>query len=611
MRIVLINWMFILLTSYSMGYAVLRALLWAFGVPSKVESGNSINQEKYIRMLPAPNVLILFLGLAFVTAYAEIWSLFVGVATWADYVLIIFAMIVMLFNSKFIGKVMTTDSKFKLLIYVVLVGLFAYGTSRGYMHYDTNLYHAQAIRWIEEFGVVPGLANLQSRFGYNSSEFALNALYSWRWYLGQSLHTTAGFFGLISSFLLVDITHIWKKKDAVGKRIINIRLSDYVRLGLLFYLGIIYSEMISPASDYYAQLLIFDILIMWLDIDALSKEESEFFDRKRVTEYKAILCIILVYAITIKLSIGLLVLLALIPGIEWCKGKKWREIAVCIISGLVISVPYFVRNYIISGWILCPSTMLSFGSPDWQLPKGEAQYDAREIGMWGRGIRRAEDWANVTAFNWIKGWFAGLELLEKMWVLGTLVAIIVVIIYVVVNIIELLRNKKSTSLAKNIDLNGDDTHVIKKEVQTVLAVLTIGTIFWFCSAPLVRYGYAYLMIMPLLTFGCVMSIVTNKIEKWGIHIGNILFFVLAAGVVILKAKGLAADIIRTADEDYYIMQQDYIDGEAFSYEVDGLTVYVANDAGQIGYYKFPATPNVNNNFELRGTDVKMGFRHKD
>ena len=44
------------------------------------------------------------------------------------------------------------------------------------MHVDTGLYHAQAIRWIEEYGVVCGLGNLHSRFAYNSAAFALCAL---------------------------------------------------------------------------------------------------------------------------------------------------------------------------------------------------------------------------------------------------------------------------------------------------------------------------------------------------------------------------------------------------------------------------------------------------
>ena len=40
----------------------------------------------------------------------------------------------------------------------------AYFASRGLQHTDTGIYHAQAIRWYEEYGLVKGLGNLQQHF---------------------------------------------------------------------------------------------------------------------------------------------------------------------------------------------------------------------------------------------------------------------------------------------------------------------------------------------------------------------------------------------------------------------------------------------------------------
>ena len=95
-----------------------------------------------------------------------------------------------------------------LSVWGIVIILFSYGTSRGYLHYDTSLYHAQSIRWIEEYGVVPGLASLQLRYGYNSSAFAMTALYSFRDFVGQSLHTTAGFFALVGAIQVVDVYRV-------------------------------------------------------------------------------------------------------------------------------------------------------------------------------------------------------------------------------------------------------------------------------------------------------------------------------------------------------------------------------------------------------------------
>ena len=577
MLTVLVNWALIAITSYSVGFIVLKALLRLM----------KVDDESFKKISPMVNVVRVFLGLATLTAYAEIWSLFSNVGVFALYAVVIVSLIIVYLFRKEIGREVQIKPGIGLLIGLAVILLMSYGTSRGYMHYDTNLYHAQAIRWIEQYGIVPGLANLQSRFGYNSAEFALNALYSLVWYVGQSLHCTAGFFALMSVAVLAGIKEIWSHKDDNGKRIIKIHLSDYVRLGLLFYLGIIYSEMISPASDYYAQLLIFDIVILWLDmLDVDSKDEDI------ASAYKGILCILLVYAITIKLSIGLLVLLALIPGIYWIRKKNVKSIVTCIISGLIISVPYFVRNYIISGWILYPSTLIKIGSPDWQIPKGEAQYDAREIGMWGRGITSADQWKDVNATNWIADWFASMPVIEKMWVLGSAVAVIVIIALLIYSLVRYIRHKSQEDMDERL---------------LVAGVIAVGTIFWFCSAPLVRYGYAYLIIMPLYLIG---SLIVCKLPEKNRQIGNVIFIVMALSVTVLKAKGLAADILRTKDADYYRIQQDYIDGEASSYELEGVTIYVAEDAGQIGYYKFPSTVDVKEDIELRSDSIEQGFRKK-
>ena len=76
----------------------------------------------------------------------------------------------------------------------------AYFASRGLQHTDTGIYHAQAIRWYEEYGLVKGLGNLQQHFAYNSAYLAYAAAFSMKWLVGQSLHGTNGF---LQAFLCI------------------------------------------------------------------------------------------------------------------------------------------------------------------------------------------------------------------------------------------------------------------------------------------------------------------------------------------------------------------------------------------------------------------------
>ena len=44
--------------------------------------------------------------------------------------------------------------------------------------WDTGLYHTQAIKWIREFAVVPGLGNLHNRFALNSMFFPISSVFT-------------------------------------------------------------------------------------------------------------------------------------------------------------------------------------------------------------------------------------------------------------------------------------------------------------------------------------------------------------------------------------------------------------------------------------------------
>ena len=145
-----------------------------------------------------------------------------------------------------------------MLVILFLFLLFAYGTSRGIIHYDTGLYHAQSIRWLEEYGVVKGLGNLHCRLAYNSSSFALSALYSMSFLGGQSYHCCAGFLAFILAVICLRII------DSIR----NGRLctGDFARVMCIYYLVIIFDEMVSPASDYFMVLTAFYIVIRWLDL---------------------------------------------------------------------------------------------------------------------------------------------------------------------------------------------------------------------------------------------------------------------------------------------------------------------------------------------------------
>lgn len=565
MLVILINWLYIGITTFLAGYAVLGLFARLF--------------EYRIRH----TLSYFWAGLIAVTVYAQVFSLFGGVNILANVLLLAACVLVYACKHRDINDLVKNGimecrmHKWRMPVCAFLILLMAYGTSRGYMHFDTGLYHAQSIRWIEEYGVVPGLANLQARFGYNSAAFSLTALYSMKWLVGQSLHATAGFFALLSALMAFDLYKVFTEK--------KICLSDFARLGLVFYLSVIFSEMMSPASDYYAQLLLFNILILWLDEDDYQKK----MQIQNPTPY-GLLCILLVYAMTIKFSVAPLLLLVIKPMIMLLKNKDGKQIAGCLVGGFVTALPFFIRNVLISGWLIYPSAIIDLFSVDWKIPKGQVQYDAMEIGVYGKGIRDVTQ-KDMPITQWCPAWFENLKGLEKLFVLATIIMVVSYLLYIVYTVIR----------KKQIDFH----------FTLVFSVFVIGTGFWFLTAPLVRYGYAYVVVVPAITFGYYLIQCLESCKKKNITDRLWKAACVAIGVFLLtRVKGIGSDILRTYKEPFYIMQTNYADAEATTREVDGILFYVPTQGGQIGYDKFPSSmfPQP---IELRGDSIEDGFRQID
>ena len=585
MVMVLINWLYIAVTTFLTGYGILGLFAHLF--------------EYRVRH----TILYFWTGLAFVTVYAQFFSLFSGVSVGANLLLMAGCFGVVRVCRKSLSAFLTDSirewkcHKWKCFVYIFLVLLMAYGTSRGYMHFDTGLYHAQSIRWIEEYGVVPGLANVQGRFGYNSAAFALTALYSMKGIFGQSLHTTAGFFALLGTVLALDLYKVFTEK--------RIRLADFVRLGLVFYLSVIFSEMMSPASDYYAQLLLFTILILWLEEDAYQADNKI----QNPVPY-GLICILIVYAVTIKFSVAVLLLLVLKPAVMLIKNKTVKQIVMFLASGLFVAIPFFIRNVLISGWLVYPFPGIDLFTVDWKIPKWQVEFDATEIGVYGKGLNDVSK-QNYTFSQWVPSWFSNLKALEKIFVLLTAAAVFLgamYLLYKLVIIVLSIKNKKDETGCQDKKRIWNE----KWDFPLVFLVFTASMAFWFVSAPLIRYGYSYVTVLPLLTFGffylCLMQTKVKE-KKVFEKAGYVVFCVALIVFLFTRVKGLADDIIRTWKEPYYFVQTDYEDGEATIEVVDGITFYVPQNAGQIGYNQFPASmfpfP-----IELRGDSIEDGFRQK-
>ena len=508
-------------------------------------------------------------GLVALTVYAQFFSLFHKVGFAANILLLFLCTVIIavfrrdLFKELLKVKETVTWKKAAGCLFLFL--LFSYGTSRGIIHYDTGLYHAQSIRWIEEYGIVKGLGNLHCRLAYNSSAFSLSALFSFSFLGIQSYHCMAGFFGLILAKVCGEIAEAFRRKRLI--------LSDFARIACIYYLLIIFDEMVSPASDYFTVLTIFYIVIRFLDL-AEKKEESWI-------PY-GLLSLVAVYAMSLKLSAALILLLVVKPAAMLIKSRNLRGIFFFIGLGTVAIAPYLIRNVIISGWLIYPFTAVDLFSVDWKIPKGIADYDAKEIQAWGRGIYDAARYgAPIT--SWFPEWLGGLGAVDKLSVLG---AALSVPVSVAAAFVIWIKRKKEMY-----------------DFLLAAATVNLSFLFWLFSAPLIRYGCVYVWLASALTLGGLMLYVVKGKYAWrAIYIALGLF-------ACYKVYAFGREVASVCDGNYMINQKDYENFEMNVYEIDGLTFFYPVTGDRAGYAAFPSSP-AEAEMTLRGTNIREGFRYK-
>ena len=136
MLTVLLNWLYISFTAVCLGIGFA-----AF-----------TNNRLHYQIRTADSILAI--GLVIATVYAQIWSLFYKVGITANLILLIVCMISLCYGRREAQYLLQIQRKSCSVIrgigIMMLILVWAYCTSRGYMHYDSDLYHAQSIRWIEE-----------------------------------------------------------------------------------------------------------------------------------------------------------------------------------------------------------------------------------------------------------------------------------------------------------------------------------------------------------------------------------------------------------------------------------------------------------------------------
>lgn len=220
--------------------------------------------------------------------------------------------------------------------------------------HDDGMYYQQTILWAQQFGIVKGLANLHPALGLFSSWHLFTALFDPQLIGLNPFHH---FNGLL---LIVFILFIATNRQ-LGSTQTN--LASLFTLMLLPLLGF----MFLTAANADLPLIIFTLYLLY-----------------QTNKKGNLVHIFFLAAVTfsIKPPALLALIIVFIYGLNQIKHNA-SKLIFSIALTVLISSPFFIKNFMLSGYLFYPSQLLNIFNSEWKVPEAVNNFYQTGIVSWG------------------------------------------------------------------------------------------------------------------------------------------------------------------------------------------------------------------------------------
>ncbi|HEY0752140.1 MAG TPA: hypothetical protein VGD26_13355, partial [Chitinophagaceae bacterium] len=350
------------------------------------------------------------------------------------------------------------------LFYIISILLFILLGSLKPLNGDTQIYHVQLIKWYNEYGVVPGLANLFPRFGLGSNWFNLIGIFRL-----PSITQSENYTWLNTTLVVWFFTWLignWKYHFE-NVTSFNKTLSHFYFLTIIFCF--IEWELFRDAASSTN----YDFIVTALTIISVCYLLEKVLATNTEKTFSWLFILLCCSIIPFKLSGVFIIFLIIFYLLYFNKTQNW---IFTFITGSLFIIPLLIKNFIITGYPLFPISF-AISSPDWQLPKTMTDYLREYIHVTNRFYNRYDlNYTTIPEYlkePWFGAWIKGLVINQKV-VIATALTSVSIFIF-----------KKKT--LKN--------HIHLRILYALLITMAIG---WFLSAPSPRFGYG--VLLPLAFF---------------------------------------------------------------------------------------------------------------
>jgi len=487
-----------------------------------------------------------------------------------------------------------------------------YGTGESVFHSDTGYYHAQSIRWIEEYGVVPGLGNLLTPLAIDYLWFQPCALFSFAAFLPQRLHALGGLlvlWGMV--YALGGVLQFLSKKSA------DWGFSDIYRTLLFIPLFEVGNYVVSDSGDDPAAVMV--LISIGSALQFLEKIRNQTNSRGGCSRGEKggvlLLCttvLLSLFTVGIKLSaLPLLVLVALVT-IPLIWRREWQQVGAILLICACVLVPKLIRSVILSGYLLYPLASLDLFKFDWKMPASVLISEKAAVASMAR-IRFSEP---GTVLN------GGMEAWFYPWLLKFVQAPVVIALIgsLLIFLAGIFFFRKS--LFQKLML-----------FWRVYLTVAIGLVYWFIMAPDVRFGFGFLAAASLLLCVPVICPALEKMSQVFLKLSMVkpVFAVVALflltgmlfstprpmpgdsfgrGVVFSQYYPLRLKRVLSGNSParFLVYQDSYPAPEMLRLRLGNMEINRPKRGMHCWDSPLPSTPFLYNRIEMRGETLKQGFR---
>lgn len=311
-----------------------------------------------------PLIFYFLTGLVTLTVIGEWIALFMPCNIWVTIVVTTILLLLLIRNrhihQPFLNDLLDRSKALPLpfLFLIVAIGILIITINAGpTLMDDTESYHIQMVKWIQEYGSPKGIANLHSRYGFNSAWFTSIALFS---IPSTSLNTYTLLNGVLSFWFcghLVSSCHIVCFKSE----------NNYINFSTLPHFFILCISLLlwpiirgGVGTSNYDIISLVIVFILFAGLIRTYKLTKSF-------HLNWILFPFFIFTVRV-INYPFLLITAFVLYLA-LKHKEYKIALFTLISGIVIISPFLIRNLFLSGYLFYPSLAFDFFSVDWKVEK--------------------------------------------------------------------------------------------------------------------------------------------------------------------------------------------------------------------------------------------------